>query len=372
MYIQGAPLILDRYVVKQFIPIFMFAILLFVVLLLLIDLFLNLVHYLNFEASFKDILKVSFYYIPKGFSFALPMSLLFAVAYTLGDLYARNELTSIISSGIPFWRLARSLLIIGAIASVASFFFDDRIVIPTLKIKNDMTRTLRHQLVQQKNSDIVIKTKDGKRVYAVDYFDTKNRTLNGVSVVERDDDGNFVSQIRAASAQWNDTYWLFSNAVIYTWQEKDTIEKDSIERDVVVNDFISGMEDYNEDPDVFLRNSVAPEDLSAHDAGMLVRDLKSAGLPYIEAQADYYHRFSFPSVSFIVVILSISMGGRFRKNIMLMSLLTSLSVAVVFYIMEMITMMMAKTGYIAPIAGAWFPVFFFVALGVVLVRYSKT
>ncbi|MDR2842805.1 MAG: LptF/LptG family permease, partial [Spirochaetaceae bacterium] len=143
---------LDRYVVRQFLPVFGVAVVMFVMLVILIDLFLNLVHYLNFEASFTQIMKVSLYYIPKSFSYALPISLLFAVAYTLGDLYARNELTSIISSGIPFWRLGRSLLIIGVLASFFAFFFEDRVVIPTLKVKNDLGRALRHQQTKEKNA----------------------------------------------------------------------------------------------------------------------------------------------------------------------------------------------------------------------------
>jgi lipopolysaccharide export system permease protein len=107
-------------------------------------------------------------------------------------------------------------------------------------------------------------------------------------------------------------------------------------------------------------------------ARLLVQDLKAAGLPYIQAQADFYHRFSFSVVSAIVMILSISMGGRFRKNILLMSLLASLSAAVVFYVMEMITMMMARLGYIPTFIGAWFPVIVFIAIGILLLKGAKT
>jgi lipopolysaccharide export system permease protein len=74
----------------------------------------------------------------------------------------------------------------------------------------------------------------------------------------------------------------------------------------------------------------------------------------------------------VVIILSIPMGGRFRKNNLLMSLLSSLLSAVVFYGIEMITMMMARLGYIPPLIGAWFPVLFFIALGVLLLRTAKT
>ncbi|GMO52769.1 MAG: LptF/LptG family permease [Termitinemataceae bacterium] len=354
-------MILDRYLVKQFVPVFIVASVMFVMLMILIDLFVNLVHYLNYEATFKQILKVSFYYLPKSFSYALPISLLFAVAYTLGDLYARNELTSIISSGIPFWRLTRSLLIIGLMASFFAFFFEDRVVIPTLKVKNDLGRTLRHQTVLEKNSNIVMKTRDGQRIYSIDYYDYQNITLNGLLIVERDEDGSFSQMIRAASATWDVDHWAFNNAVIYAW-----------EGEFIKINTLGPTTDYTEDPEIFTRSAVDPAELSARDARYLVRDLRDAGLPAIEALADFYHRFSFSTVSFIVVILSISMGGRFRKNIMLMSLLTSLGTAVVFYIVEMITMMMGKMGYIPPLIGAWFPVFLFIAVGVMLVRYSKT
>jgi lipopolysaccharide export system permease protein len=330
-------------------------------LLLLIDLFLNLVHYLNYEATIKQILTVSMYYIPKSALFALPIAVLFAEAYTLGDLYARNELTSIISSGIPFWRFSASLLIIGASLSFFMFFFEDRVVIPTLKTKNEMGRTLRHQSVSENNSDIVIKTRGGKRIYSVDYYDYKNLILNGLSVIEQDGEGRFVSQIRASQARWKEGHWEFINALIYQW-----------ENDILRVNNVVDHSDYTEDPEIFRRSAVNPEDLSAKDTKGLVNDLKAAGLPYIGALADYYHRFSYNSVAFIVVILSISMGGRFRKNIMLMSLLTSLGVAVVFYVIEMITMMLARLGYIPPIVGAWFPVVLFAIVGVVLVRHSKT
>jgi lipopolysaccharide export system permease protein len=333
----------------------------FVTLLCLIDLFLNLVHYLTNGAQFSEILRASIYYIPKSFSLALPIALLFASAYTLGDLAARNELISIVTNGIPFWRLSFSFIMTGLIASVFAFYFEDNIVIPTFKEKNIITRRLRNQKQQEQNSDIVVKTRNGNRIYSVDYYDAGNRTLNGVSIIERGEGGDFLSQIRAPAARWNGTHWIFSNAYIYRWEG-------SLLR---VSELADGS-DYTEDPDVFGRNSVDAADLSAHDAALLVKDLRQAGLPYLSAQADYYHRFSFSSVSFIVIILSISMGGRFRKNIMLMSLLTSITVAVVFYIMEMLSMMMAKLGMIQPLTGAWFPVIFFSLVGLVLVRYAKT
>jgi lipopolysaccharide export system permease protein len=352
---------LDRYLVKQFFPVFFVAVSMFVLLLSLIDLFANLWRYLNYEVSLREILLVCLYYLPKSFSYAMPISLLFAAAYTLGDLYARNELTSIFASGIPFWRFSLSLVIIGLLASVFAFFFDDILVIPTLKAKNNLSRVLLHQQYTQSNSDIVIKARNGELIYSVDYYDDAGPSLNGLTIIEQDERGDFTALIRAPQASWTGEYWRLSNALIYQWEDGllrvrplDTI----------------GV--YREHPDTFKRNAVEVEALPARDAALLVRDLKNAGLPFIGALADVYHRYSFSAVSLVVMILSISMGGRFKKNILLMSLLASLVAAVIFYVMEMISMMMARMGYIPPLAGAWFPVVVFIIIGFSLLWSAKT
>jgi lipopolysaccharide export system permease protein len=354
-------MILDRYLLRQFFPVFIVAVSMFVMLLSLIDLFANLWRYLNYEVPLKEILRVCLYYLPKSFSYAMPISLLFAAAYTLGDLYARNELTSIFSSGIPFWRFSVSLVFVGLLASAFAFFFEDRVVVPTFRIKNDMSRTLLHQQRTENNSDIVIKARNGELIYSVDYYDVTNNILNGLSIVEQDKDGSFTALIRSPRAAWTGEYWSLTDALTYYWEEGLLRVRP-----------IEAVDIYREHPDIFRRNAVAVEDLRVRDAGFLVQDLRSAGLPFIGALAEYYHRYSFSTVSLVVIVLSISMGGRFRKNILLMSLLASLVAAVIFYVTEMITMMMARLGYIPPFVGAWFPVVVFIIIGVLLLRGAKT
>jgi lipopolysaccharide export system permease protein len=354
-------MILDRYLIKQFLPVFLVAVTMFVLLLSLIDLFANLWRYLNYEVPLKQILLVCLYYLPKSLSYALPLSLLFAAAYALGDLYARNELTSIFASGIPFWRFSFSLLLIGAGASLFSFFFQNHVVVPTFKRKNDLSRLLLHQQRTESNSDIIIRSRNGRLIYAVDYYDVDAVTLNGLIIFEKNEAGEFAGQIRAPQAAWNGEYWEFSNPLIYQWEDGILRVRP-----------MEASDEYREPPGAFRRSAVNAEDLPVREAALLVEDLRNAGLPFIGALAEYYHRYSFAAVSFVVMILSISMGGRFKKNILLMSLLASLVAAVVFYVMEMISMMMARIGYIPPLAGAWFPILVFSALGTLLLGSAKT
>ena len=355
-------MLLDRYLLRQFFPIFFVAISMFVFLFLLIDLFSNLIRYMNNEVKIITMLKITMFYIPKSVSYATPISLLFAAAYTLGDLYARNELTTVFSTGIPFWRFSIPLLIVGFVFSIMSFFIDDILVIPALKIKNDLSRQALNKHVTATNTNIVIKTNNGRITYSVDYFDFDNLKINGVNIIEMDDNGGFVSQIRAPSAEWKENHWEFRNAKIYKYSRDEILRISDLEP----------TEEYDEHPDIFRRSSAIVDELPVKEAGLLVKDLRAAGLPYFKEQSKYFHRYSFATTSFIVIILSVSMGGRFRKNILLMSLFTSLSVAVVYYIAEMLSMAMAESDYIHPFVGAWFPVFFFIVIGIMLIRSAKT
>jgi lipopolysaccharide export system permease protein len=265
-------MILDRYLTRQFLPIFSVAVVMFVMIVSLIDLFANLFRYLNNDVPFRQIFQVSLYYLPKSFSYALPVSLLFAAAYTLGDLYSRNELTSVFSSGIPFWRFSLSLVFIGLLTSIFSFYFDDAVVIPTLKMKNDLSRRLLHQQTAENNSDIVIKARNGQLIYSVDFFDRTSQTLNGINIVEQNERGEFISLIRSPRASWNGEYWELTNAVIYQWEEGMLRVRPLPETDI-----------FREQPDTFRRSAVNVEDLPARDAGLLVKDLQNAGLPFIDA-----------------------------------------------------------------------------------------
>jgi lipopolysaccharide export system permease protein len=352
---------IDKYILKQFAPLFLIGLVLFVLLLQLIDLFANLWRYLAYDASVFDIARVAFFYLPKCVSYSLPIALLFAAAYTFGDLYARNELIIVFATGIPLKRLALSLFILGGVLSLASFHFEDQIVIKSSKIKKELSRTLLHQQRSSNESDVVVKASEGKLVYSVDYYNDIEKSLNGLAVVERTENGTFKRFIQARKARWVDGAWTLENGLEYRFFNGQ-----------LINEKYEKNKEFTERPETFRRNSMEVEELKAKDAAAFINDLGSAGLPVAGALADYYKRYAFAATPFVVLVLSVAVGGRFRKNVLLMSLLASLVASVIYYVCQMITMMMAKLGYFPPIVGAWAPAALFVLCGTVLIATART
>ena len=131
-------------------------------------------------------------------------------------------------------------------------------------------------------------------------------------------------------------------------------------------------EKLDENPDAFRSQNRDLNELSSSELGVYVKFLRRAGLPFAGALAERHKRFSFAFTPFIVVLLAGSSGGRFRKNVLLSSLLTSLIMATLYYVTQMITMLLAKTGAIDPMIGAWAPFVLFMAAGVLLFRTART
>ena len=91
------------YMLKRFFPVFIGAVMFFVLVLCLTDLFMNLWNYISKNVSSRDVALILIYYIPKAVWYAVPIAMLFATAYMLSDFYARNELLAVFASGISFF-----------------------------------------------------------------------------------------------------------------------------------------------------------------------------------------------------------------------------------------------------------------------------
>ncbi|WP_428771738.1 LptF/LptG family permease [Treponema sp. HNW] len=353
-------MILVRYILKKFIPLFFGALVFFCFILLLVDLLGNLWRYLLEGASLKMIARVSFFYLPKAVSFAVPLAVLFGAAFTLSSFHASNELTVIFASGISLFRFTLPLLFLSLLLSVAFFFFEDRVAVPFYARKIEAQRSALNEPVSYDNDRIVALSEGGRVVYRADYYDDRHQRLYNLMIFIRREDKTLERIIAADSALWDTDRWMLSNAVSYIHEEDKIFFLEG-------SDFIC-----KEVPDTFKNISISVEEVSTAQAREYIDKLKRTGLPYAEASSLYHKKFAFPLITFISVFLSIGLAGKSRKNILLISLVSCVSAAVAFYVTQMVTMLLAQFGYISPFAGAWFPVFLFTLISIVLLRFART
>ena len=355
---------LNAYVLSRVIPAFLAALAFFALLFELIDLFSNLVKYIQNDATAVQVFRVMVYFLPHCLTLSLPPAMLFASAYAFGELKASNELIVIHGSGVSLFSLALPVLVFAALASIAGFWFEDAAALPLLRQKKTASRDLMGQSVSMNNAEIALFNRRTGVVWTADYFDDADQSLSGVTAVRRDERGGFVERIDARRARYREDGWIFQDARIWTMGLDGTISETFAPS--------WGSPLYSEPPGSFRRGRKDLDELTVVEALEYVRFLESAGLPYAGATAETYERFAFALTPLVVSLLSIGAGGRLRKNVILSSLLISLAASTAYYVIRMISLLLARLDLVSPAAGAAAPVIFFLAFGIILFRTAHT
>lgn len=362
-------------ITKAFVPVFVLSLVFFVLILELVDLFGNLWRYLNYDVTIREILTVAFYYLPKCINFSIPIALLFAVSFTLGNYYSDNELIAVFGSGISLYVFIVPFLIFGILLSVFMLVFEENVVIDTFKKKNNLSRELLHQQDSYSNTNVTVLSRNNRIVYHANYYNENTKTLTGLIIVGRDDNWQFLFRIDANNAKWDDGMWRMPSCRLFTFSDFE--KREGSEEKTVPSEEEGGemnvlteyekenysLEALDEPPKTFRKNVRNVEEMQLAEAKEWIDSLKKAGLPHKAALTDYYKRMAFAFTPFVVALISCAIGGRFKKNILLMSLLTSLVIAVIYYVMQMVLVLFAKLGIIQPFVGAWgaFIIFLFVS-----------
>jgi lipopolysaccharide export system permease protein len=109
---------LDRYLVREWLRVFLITLLGFPILVIVIDLTDKLDQYLNRGVKPAAVALSYVFYFPELMFLILPVAVLFATVFTVGALGRHSELTAAKASGISFHRLVRPLVLSAGVAFV--------------------------------------------------------------------------------------------------------------------------------------------------------------------------------------------------------------------------------------------------------------
>ncbi len=350
---------------KKFVPVFLGALVFFSVILNVVDLLMNLWKYISLQVPMNTVFTIMKLYVPKTIWYSIPLAILFASSYCLSELYANNELLALFASGVSLIRFTLPMLVFSVFMSFALFVFDDKLVVNTYYQKTELQNQVLEQKDSANNSNVAVISDGGKIIYFVREYNESQKRIFNVYVVFRNEEKKPESIVFATSAVWNEDRNLWDLKRPYQYDiVGETLETVRVSSEI--------LERINEPCSTFRRDTVDIENIDVKNAKLYIDHLKRAGLPYNEELSKYYKKFSFPFIVFIVVFLSIGLTGKTKKNVLLISLASSISAAVLFYVTQMVTMLMAQYGYISAMSGAWSPVILFVIISFILLFFART
>src|SRR3954471_553765 len=113
--------LLDRYVIQNFLQVYLYCIAGFISIWLIFDVSDNISTFIDEQLGFS---RVAHYYVsqlPQILVILLPVSLLLALLFVLGRMSRANEVVSMLTAGISLIRVLTPLFILGILTTAACF-----------------------------------------------------------------------------------------------------------------------------------------------------------------------------------------------------------------------------------------------------------
>src|SRR4030095_10998775 len=120
--------LIDKYIVIQFVKNLAFALLCFIIIFMLVDLFENLDKFIDNKVEFGLVINYYGAFIPEIIKLIMPISMLLATLFTVGSLLNFNELVAIKNAGISLTRFMLPFLVLGAVVTGFALYFNNWIV----------------------------------------------------------------------------------------------------------------------------------------------------------------------------------------------------------------------------------------------------
>ena len=343
--------LLDRYIFWSILKVAVVTLLLCTLMLVGIDLFTNLDNYLQNKVPWSRILTMSVLYVRESVLLSLGPALLFSTTYFLSMLQANNEMISLLNAGIPYRRIIIPCMLLAVVMSAGQFLFSETVAIRCSLRREVLTNELFGQRSTYDNRNVTLSDLDGGFVIHASRYLSEERRILDVVLILRDAQGKIHGRVDASRGDWDAErrQWVFKDATVYMVDDagKQVESFHAAQYDQVVVDL---------EPELFRNLSADIKTMELHTAVRYLQRMK-----YLEPSqwavysTEFWERIFNCATPLILMLIACSLNYKFKKNVLLFSIITSLCVAVVYYVIQMLTLIMAKQGVIPPIAGMLIP-----------------
>jgi len=354
--------LLDRYLLRRFVTILLFAMIAFLTIFLIVDLVENIDKFIDAGLTRSQVLTYYLLNIPFFLSIGLPMSMLIAAVFSMGILSRDNEITAMKSSGVSLYRIVAPLLIFATLVSVGSFFFDDQVTVHTNRqLENYKERYIQGRPPQQKlqRQDLFIQDTP-RRNLIIDYFNGKNlvgrrATIQYLSAgrMERRIDGNRIF--------WEDSLdsWMMVDYVIREFPDTST-------REIVSASPGTLQVSLSVSPDELMKEAIDPAQMDYAELRDFIARLESLGISPRKWRVNLHYKVAFAFTNFVVVLFGLPLTVLQKRGGLAAGAGISIFVIFAYYALIKVGQVMGFKGVLPPLLSVWIGNIVFIAGGVIL------
>lgn len=357
--------ILDRYVIREIIPPFLIALLVFT-FILIIPFIIELAEQMIAKGvPWATLLQLMGTLLPGVAALTIPMALLIGILVAMGRLSADREVVVMMACGVSPYRLLQPVLFLGVICwGVASW-----VMLEAMPNANQTFREISNQIVMDRA--------EGEVRPRVFFEDFPNLVL-------------YVNEVPIGGTGWNDVLAADSRdpaqqVIFLAKRGRMVIDRNARTIQMVLEDGTRHRTDLNNpnnyevarfqstiltlDPEsVFPRKGPARGDreLSIEELSAKAEEMRAQGLSPHNQVMEIHKKFSIPVACFVFALLGLALGASSRKDGKLAAFVLGIGVIFAYYVVMYGGEALAKGHWMPAWLAMWLPNFLLGFVGVVL------
>ncbi len=349
--------VLDRYLLKQVILVFIMGVFVFSTIIFASDTFITLIKQISqFGIPFKVALIMILLNLPAVIVLSIPMGVLLSTVMVLNKLSLSSEITVMRACGIGLNRIAKPIFTFAVVMALATFIINESIAPIMAKESKDLALwALGQKNVPEGRQNFVFKELGDnwylKRLFYVGYCHKK--TLYNVTVLDNSKPGT-VQVLQAREGGTSPQGWLFKKGAIYTIGDDGEVLNTTLFDTSTVKFGLDLSKELNKN----LASEMSFLKLTKYIAsGKVAEEDKNA------MKVQLFDKLALPMATLVFVLIGVPLAitpPRVRYN---RGFLFSILIIFAFYVLRALSISFGSAGTIPPFIAAWLPDIILAILG---------
>lgn len=356
--------LLDKYILKQIIEMFIMGVCVFTSIIFASDTFITLIKQISlYGIPFKVALMIIILNLPSVIVMTIPMGVLLSTVMTLNNLSLKSEITVMKACGIGLNRIAKPIFIFAIIMSVFCFIINESVVPVMAKQSKDLALwALGQKNIPDGKQNFVFKELNErgflKRLFYVGYCEDK--VLHNITVLDTSKEGT-IQVLQAREGSTSPEGWNFEKGALYTVDDDGKVLNTTLFEDSQIRFGLDMSKELNSDIAREMNFGQLVKYISTH-----VTDEQDTRYIIIEL----FDKIALPVTTIAFVLIGVPLAitpPRVRYN---RGFLFSILIIFIYYLIRALSISFGEGGSLHPFFAAWMPNIVLTIWGVLL-YYKK-
>ncbi|HKW76826.1 MAG TPA: LptF/LptG family permease [Terriglobales bacterium] len=354
------PLILDDYVLRNFVSSLLLILASFMVLTLIFTFFELLNDIVRNKIPLLTVGDYLLNVVPSLLYLVTPLSVLLAVLVTFGIMQKTNEITAMKATGVSIYRTIIPVLVI-AFALAGGLFALDQWYLP---YANKRVETLKNQIKGKPaqtylrpdrkwifgESRKVHGQEQNRKIYYYEFYDPEHDQFGNISSFELDPHTFGIDRrVYSARAHWSDNLqqWVFEKGWLRDFNGDAVTDYHKFEVDTFA--------EMNEPPSYFRKEVRQSQEMNYEELSRYIRDLQQSGFDVVRLRVQLQKKIAFPLITLVMAVLAVPFALSSGRRGALTGVATALIIALVYWVTSGLFEAMGNVSQLPPLIAAWSP-----------------